>query len=75
MTGQYSRNSKPIVGVAIDTFVLPNLLSKLGGPAAQGRNFPGKTAWVALTLFRSVILLANWQAVSAYLRIQDSCSI
>jgi hypothetical protein len=27
----------------------------------------GKTAWGALGLFRSVILLADWQAVSAYL--------
>ena len=67
MTGQYFRNSKPIVGVSIVTFVLPTLFSKLGGPAAQACNLLGKTAWVTLALLRSVILLADWPAVAACL--------
>ena len=61
------RNCKPIVGVAIATFGLPTLFCKLGGAAALGCNLLGKTAWVTLTLLRSVILLGDWQAVSAYL--------
>jgi hypothetical protein len=67
MTGQYSRNRKPIVGVAIATFLLPNLFCKLGGEAALGCSLLSKTAWVALALTRSVILLANRQAAWAYL--------
>jgi hypothetical protein len=67
MTEQYSRNYKPLVGVAIVTFMLPTLFCKFGGSAAPGCKLLGKTAWVALGLLRSVILLADWQAVSAYL--------
>ena len=67
MTGQYSRNRTPIVGVAIVTFLLPTLFCKLGGAAALGCNLFSKTVWVVLALTRSVILLAIWQAVSAYL--------
>ena len=67
MTGQYFRNSKPIVGGSIVTFVLPTLFSKLGGPAAQACNLLGKMAWVALAVLRSVILLADWPALSACL--------
>jgi hypothetical protein len=67
MTGQYSRNCKPIVGVAIVLFALPTLFCRLSRAAALGCNLLGKTAWVALALLRSVILLADWQAVSAYL--------
>jgi hypothetical protein len=67
MSQQYSRNCKPIVVVAIVTFMLPTLFSKLGGAAAPGCKLLGKTAWVALGLLRSGILLADWQAVSGYL--------
>jgi len=67
MTRQYSRNRKPIVGVAIVTFLLPTLFCKLGETAALGCNPLSKTAWVALALTRTVILLANWQAVSGCL--------
>ena len=68
MTGQYtySRNFKPIVGVAIVGFVLATEFCKLGGAPAQGCNLLDKTAWVALEVLRPVIL-AGWQAVSAYL--------
>jgi hypothetical protein len=67
MKGQYFRNCKPIVGVALVTLVLPNLFSKLGEAPALGSNLLGKTVWVALALLRSVIVLADWQAVQAYL--------
>jgi hypothetical protein len=67
MTGQYSRNCKPIVGVAIVLFVLPTLFCRFSGAAALGCNLLGKAARVALALLRSVILLADWQAVSACL--------
>jgi len=67
MTEQYSRNYKPLAGVAIVTFMLPTLFCKLVGAAAPGCKLLGKTAWVALGLLRSVIMLADWQAVSAYL--------
>jgi hypothetical protein len=67
MTEQYSRNYKPIVGVAIVAFMLPTLFCKLAGQAAPGCKLLDKTAWVALGLLRSVILLADWQAVSAHL--------
>jgi hypothetical protein len=67
MTGQYSRNYKPIVGVAMVTFMLPALFCELGGITAPGCKLLGKTAWVALGLLRSVTLLADWQAVSGYL--------
>jgi hypothetical protein len=68
MTGPYtySRNCKPIVGVAIVGFVLAILFCKLDGAAAQGCNLLDKTAWVALDVLRPVIL-AGWQAVSVYL--------
>jgi len=69
MKGQYKyfRNSKPIVGVAIIGFVLAPLFCKLDGATAQGCNLPDKTACVALEVLRSVILLADWQAVLSYL--------
>ena len=68
MTGQftYSRNVKPIVGVAIAGFVLATEFCKLGGAAAQGCNLLDKTAWVALEVLRPVILAA-WQSVPACL--------
>jgi hypothetical protein len=69
MTGQYtySRNGKPIVGVAVVGFVLATLFCKLDGATAQGCNLLDKTAWVALEVLRPVIMLADWQAVSACL--------
>jgi hypothetical protein len=67
MTEQYSRNYKPIVGVALVTLMLPAYFCKLGGAAAPGCKLLGKTVWVALGLLRSVILLADWQAVSGHL--------
>jgi hypothetical protein len=66
MTGRYSRNCKPIVGVAIAAVVLPTLFCKPGGAVAPGCDLLGKTAW-AFALLRSVILLSDFQAVSAYL--------
>jgi hypothetical protein len=69
MTGQftYFRNCKPNVGVGIVGFVLATLFCKLDGATAQGCNLLDKTAWVALEVLRPVVLLADWQAVSAYL--------
>ena len=63
----YSRNGKTMVGVAIVGFVLAALFCKLDGAAAQRCNLLDKTAWAALEVLRSVILLADWQAVLAYL--------
>lgn len=76
MTGQYtfSRNRKAIVGVAIAGFVLATLFCKLDAATAQRCNLFDKTAWVALEVLRPVILLGDWQAVSAYL-CQDSRSL
>jgi len=68
MTGQYTRtkNSKPIVGVAIIGFVLATGFCMLGGVGAQGCNLFNKTAWVALEVLRPVIL-SGWQSVPACL--------
>ncbi len=68
MAGQYiySRRRKPIVGVAIVGFGLATFC-KLGGAATQGCNLPSNTAWAALEVLRSVIMLASWHAASAYL--------
>ena len=67
MTGQYThtRNSKPIVGVAIIGFVLATGFCNFGA-AAQGCNLLDKTAWVALEVLRPVIL-SGWQSVPACL--------
>jgi hypothetical protein len=62
MSEQYSWKARAIV-----TFMLHPLFRKLGGAAAPGCKLLSKAAWVALGLLRSVILLADWQAVSAYL--------
>jgi hypothetical protein len=67
MTERYCRNYKSTVGVAIVTFMLPTFCCKLGVPAVPGCQLLGNTVWVALGLLRSVILLADWQALSAYL--------
>src|SRR5438477_578888 len=58
----YSRNGKTMVGVAIVGFVLAALFCKLDGAAAQRCNLLDKTAWAALEVLRSVIMLADWQA-------------
>jgi len=63
---KYFRNCNLIVEIAAVGFVLATLSYKLDGAAAQGCNLLDKTAWVALDVLRPVIL-AGWQAVSAYL--------
>jgi hypothetical protein len=69
MTGQYtySRNPRPFVGAAIGVFVLATLLCKLDGAATQVCNLLDKTAWVALEVLRTVILVADSQVLQAYL--------
>ena len=62
----YSRNRKPILGVADVGFVFATFCT-LGGAAVEACSLLGNTAWVASTVLRSVILLAGWQAESAYL--------
>jgi hypothetical protein len=62
----YSQTCKPVVGVTSVGFVVATFC-KLGGAAAQGCSLLGNTGWVASALLRSVILLADWRAVSAYL--------
>jgi hypothetical protein len=68
MKGQYtySRNCKPLIGVASVGFSLATFC-ELGGAAVPGCSLPGNIAWAALALLRSVILLANWQGVATYL--------
>ena len=68
MMGQYiySRNFKPVVGVAIAGFVLATGFCKLGGVVGQGCNLFDKTAWVAIEVLRPVIL-SGWQSVPACL--------
>jgi hypothetical protein len=63
MKGQYkySRNSKPIVEVAIVGFVLATL-----DVLAQGCSLFDRAAWVALEVLRPVILVA-WQSAPACL--------
>ena len=63
---KYFRNCNLIVEIAAVGFALATLSYKLDGAAAQGCNLLDKTAWVALDVLRPVIL-AGWQAVSAYL--------
>lgn len=69
MSGQYTdfRNSKAIVGVAVANIVLATLIYEFSGTAAQGYSLLANTAWEALDLLRSVLLLAHWAAASAYL--------
>jgi hypothetical protein len=66
-SNKYFRNCNLIVEVAAVGFALATLSYKLDGAAAQGCILLDKTAWVALEALRLVILLADWQAVSAYL--------
>ena len=47
--------------------MLATLFCKLDGATAQGLNLLDKTAWVALVILRAVIMVAAWQAESAYL--------
>jgi hypothetical protein len=62
----YSRKCKPTVGVGIVGFGLATFC-QLGGAATQGCNLLSSTAWAALEVLRSVIVLASWHAMSAYL--------
>jgi len=68
MAGQhiYSPKRKPIAGVSIVGFGLATFC-QLGGAATQGCNLLSSTAWAALEVLRSVIVLAGWHAVWAYL--------
>jgi len=67
MKGQYKyfRNSKPIVEVAIAGLMLATMFYNLDA-AAQRCSLLDKAAWVALEMFRPVILAA-WQSVPACL--------
>ena len=67
MTGQntYSRNYKPIVGMAIAGFALAALFCKIDGEAAQGCSLLDTAAWVALEVLHPLILAA-WQVLQAY---------
>ncbi len=62
----YSGTCKPIVGVASVGFVL-GAFCKLGGLAEQTCSLLGDAVWTALAVFRSAIVVANWQAVATYL--------
>jgi len=77
MTGQftYSRNVKPIVGVAIAGFVLATEFCKLGGAAAQGCNLLDKTAWVALEVLRRSSWRRGNLCQRVFVRIQGFCGI
>lgn len=67
MKGQYKylRNSKPIVEAAIVGLMLATMFYNLDA-AAQRCSLLDKAAWVALEMFRPVILAA-WQSVPACL--------
>jgi len=65
MTYTDSRNSKPMVEVAILGLLLATLSYKID-TTAQGCGLLGKAAWVALEVLRPVVLAA-WQPVPACL--------
>jgi hypothetical protein len=69
MTVQYTSNRKwkPIAGVAVVGSALAILSFRLDGAAVGGCILIDKTAWVALEVFRPIILLAGWQGVPAYI--------
>jgi hypothetical protein len=69
MSGQYAdfRNSRAIVGVAVVNIVLAILIYEFSGAAGQGYSLLASTAWAALDLLRSVLVVAHWAAASAYL--------
>ena len=69
MTYTDSRNSKPIIDVAIAGPVLATLSCKLD-VMAQACSLLGKAAWAALDVLRPLILAA-WQSLPACL-CQDS---
>src|SRR5580700_7081553 len=62
----YSGTCKPIAGVASVGCALVTFC-KLGGAAIEDCGPLGNAAWVVSALLRSVILLADWRGVSAYL--------
>jgi hypothetical protein len=64
MTYTNSRNSKPIIDVAIAGPVLATLSYKLD-MTAQGCSLLGKAAWAALDVLRPLILAA-WQSLPAF---------
>lgn len=67
----YFRDPKPIVGVAMGGFMLGTLFCKIDGAAARECDLFAKSVWAGLEVLRSVMLLADWQAVSGSL-CQDS---
>lgn len=68
MLAQYihSRNCKPIVG-ASSVWSLLATFCTLSGAAVHACSLLSETAWLTVSAVRSVIWLAGWQAVSAYL--------
>ena len=69
MTGPYTyiRSSKPMVGVAMGGCVFAALFCKIDEMRAGECDLFAKAVWAGLEGLRSVILLADWQAVLAYL--------
>lgn len=57
---------KPIVGVASAGFAFVTFC-RVEGVALQACGLLGNTAWVALAVLRSVILLGDWQGMATYL--------
>ena len=66
MTYADSRNSKPIIDVAIAGPVLATLSHKID-MTAQGCGLLGKGAWLALEVLRPAVIQAAWQSVPACL--------
>jgi hypothetical protein len=62
----YSRTCKPIVGVGRGGLALATFC-KAGEAAVPACGLLVDTAWAALALLRSVIVVANWHAVATYL--------
>jgi len=73
MTYTNSRNSKPIIDVAIAGPVLATLSYKID-VTAQGCGLLGKAGWVALEVLRPAVIQAAWQSVPACL-CEDSSSL
>lgn len=69
MLGQFtsSRKCKSIAAAAIVGFVLASYFHELDGASAQWCILLDKTPWVLFEVLRPVVLVADWQAVWAYL--------
>ena len=68
MSGQSTdfRNSRAIVGVAVTNIFVATLIYAANGANGQDCGLLRNTAWVALELFRSLLLVAHWTVASAY---------